>query len=100
SSTRLKVAEGAVEQPWIVVGDREKLATDGPTLELLHAAEEAIERADHLVIVGYRFADAHVNHVIRNWMLRSETRTVGVIEPTWSYPEPGSFFGQLVSEYG
>ncbi|MEA1264715.1 SIR2 family protein [Microbacterium sp. STF-2] len=100
SSTRLTVSDGAVEQPWIVVGDREKLATDGPTLELLHAAEEAIERADHLVIVGYRFADAHVNHVIRNWMLRSESRTVGVIEPTWSYPEPRSFFGQLVSEYG
>lgn len=100
SSTGLKVSDGAVELPWIVVGDREKLATDGPTLELLHAAEEAIERADHLVIVGYRFADAHVNHVIRNWMLRSENRTVGVIEPTWSYPESGSFFGQLVSEYG
>lgn len=100
SLTRLKVSDGAVEQPWIVVGDREKLATDGPTLELLHAAEEAIERADHLVIVGYRFADAHVNHVIRNWMLRSEDRTVGVIEPTWSYPESGSFFSQLIDEYG
>lgn len=100
SLTRLKVSDGAVEQPWIVVGDREKLATDGPTLELLHAAEEAIERADHLVIVGYRFADAHVNHVIRNWMLRSEDRTIGIIEPSWSYPQPGSFFAQLINDYG
>lgn len=100
SLTRLKVSDGAVEQPWIVVGDREKLATDGPTLELLHAAEEAIEHADHLVIVGYRFADAHVNHVIRNWMLRSEDRTVGVIEPSWSYPQSGSFFAQLINDYG
>ncbi|WP_433674226.1 SIR2 family protein [Microbacterium gorillae] len=100
SLTQLKVSDRAVEQPWIVVGDREKLATDGPTLELLHAAEEAIERADHLVIVGYRFADAHVNHVIRNWMLRSADRTIGVIEPFWSYPQSGSFFAQLINEYG
>ncbi|WP_295778938.1 SIR2 family protein [uncultured Microbacterium sp.] len=100
SQTRLKMADGIVEQPWIVVGDREKLATDGPTLELLHAAEEAIERANHLVIVGYRFADAHVNHVVRNWMLRSADRTVGVIEPVWSYPQSGSFFAQLINEYG
>lgn len=100
SATRLKASDGAVEQPWIVVGDREKLATDGPTLELLHAAEEAIERADHLVVVGYRFADAHVNHLIRNWLLRSEDRTVGVIEPNWSYPQSGSFFDQLIDEFG
>lgn len=33
-------------------------------------------------------------------MLRSEQRIVGVIEPTWSYAGSGSFFGQLVSEYG
>ncbi len=100
SATRLKVSEEIVEEPWIVVGDREKLATDGPTLELLHAAEEAIERADHLVIVGYRFADAHVNHVIRNWMIRSEDRTVGLIEPYWSYPQSGSFFTRLIDDYG
>lgn len=100
SATRLKVSDEIVEEPWIVVGDREKLATDGPTLELLHAAEEAIERADHLVVVGYRFADAHVNHVIRNWMLRADDRTVGLIEPYWTYPQSGSFFSRLIGDYG
>lgn len=46
--------------PWIVVGDREKLATDGPTLALNFAARTALNRATHLTIVGYSFGDAHI----------------------------------------
>lgn len=42
---------------WIVVGDREKLATDGPTLALNFAARDALTRATHLAVVGYSFGD-------------------------------------------
>ncbi|CAN5391344.1 hypothetical protein BH11ACT5_BH11ACT5_19940 [soil metagenome] len=69
--------------PWIVVGDREKLATDGPTLDLLRAAESALSKATHLVIVGYSFGDAHVNAVIRNWMLGKDNRTFTVLDLGW-----------------
>jgi hypothetical protein len=73
--------------PWIVVGDREKLATDGPTLDLLHAASEAFARATNLVVVGYSFADAHINAMIRNWMAADRNRTMTVVDPGW--PELG-----------
>ncbi|MFC4242961.1 SIR2 family protein [Gryllotalpicola reticulitermitis] len=69
--------------PWIVVGDREKLSTDGPTLALLRAAEDVLDRASHLVIVGYSFGDRHINSMIRDWMLASESRTMTVLDLYW-----------------
>jgi len=69
------------QRPWIVVGDREKLATPGPTLYLLRAAENALARAGNLVVVGYGFADAHVNSLINDWLGGDTTRTVTVVDP-------------------
>jgi len=88
------------ERPWIVVGDREKLATEGPTLELMQQAADALERADHLVVSGYGFADAHVNHIIRNWLERDSSRSLAIIEPHWVYPGGQSFRGSLSRLYG
>ena len=86
--------------PWIVVGDREKLATDGPTLDLLHVASEAFAGATSLVVVGYSFADAHINSMVRNWMAADASRTMTVVDPDW--PELGSEGprGQFATEYG
>lgn len=53
--------------PAIVIGDREKLGGDGPTLALIREFEHRLEKADHLVVVGYS-SDNHVNAVIRNWV--------------------------------
>lgn len=81
-SIKVGVASGQSwnARPWIVVGDREKLATEGPTLELLRAAEEAIQRATDLLVVGYSFGDEHVNRMIRNWMLGSPDRNLGLLD--------------------
>ncbi|HWM34195.1 MAG TPA: hypothetical protein VNR36_08170 [Pseudolysinimonas sp.] len=86
--------------PWIVVGDREKLATDGPTLDLLNAATEALRRADSLVVVGYSFADAHVNAAVRNWLAASEDRTMTVIDPAWPAFDSLETRGYLARAYG
>lgn len=86
--------------PWIVVGDREKLATDGPTLDLLHAARTALNEADSLVVVGYSFADAHVNAMVRNWMAASADRTLTVIDPSWPSFEADEPRGHLAKAYG
>lgn len=91
---------GLPSLPWIVVGDREKLATDGPTLALLRAAEEALERTDHLIVVGYSFGDAHINHMIRNWLLADETRTLAVGDPFWDPERLDAFPAALVNRYG
>lgn len=69
------------EIPWIVLGDREKLSTKGPTLPLLQVAKEALEAADHLVIAGYSFNDEHVNDLILAWLKGQNNRTIGVVDP-------------------
>jgi hypothetical protein len=77
---------GERTSPLIVIGDREKLATDGPTLTLLRAFEESLHRASHLLVVGYSFSDEHVNTVIRNWMNADPRRSVTILDPGWSNP--------------
>jgi hypothetical protein len=71
------------ESPLIVIGDREKLETDGPTLPLMRAFEESLHRAQNLVVVGYSFGDEHVNTVIRNWLIADDARTITVLDPNW-----------------
>jgi hypothetical protein len=97
---RVSVASEIAPEPWIVVGDREKLATEGPTLELLNGARIALEQADHLVIAGYGFGDAHVNSMIRDWLSRESSRTVGIVDPSWPYPDTRTFRGWLLHTYG
>jgi hypothetical protein len=87
-------------RPWIVVGDREKLATDGPTLDLLHAATRAFADADRLVVVGYSFTDAHVNSMVRNWMAVDPSRTITVIDPAWPPFTSRDVRGELATAYG
>ncbi|MGO2747362.1 SIR2 family protein [Microbacterium sp.] len=100
AAPRLSVHDGISTRPWLVVGDREKLATNGPTLDLLRAAQDALERADHLIVAGYGFADMHVNSMIRDWLNRDDERTLGIIDPTWPYPDERAFRGWLLHTYG
>jgi len=74
--------------PWIVVGDREKLATSGPTLALLNSAEVALAKAQRLIVVGYSFGDAHINTMVRDWLNVDEQRTLTVIDPGWIPSQP------------
>ena len=83
--------------PWLVVGDREKLGTEGPTLTLLRAAETALSRADHLVVVGYSFGDAHVNAMIRDWMLADSVRSIGVLD--YLLPTDAGTLLSIIREY-
>lgn len=91
---------GRLRSPWIVVGDREKLATDGPTLRLFRAAEDALEEATHLVVVGYSFSDKHINGLIRDWLGSDDRRTITVLDLGWLQVRDAGFQGALVSEYG
>lgn len=89
-------------KPWIIVGDREKLATDGPTLYLFAAAQEMLSRTDHLVVVGYAFGDGHVNNLVRDWMAGDVHRTVTLVDPALKsgLGERDSFHACLADEYG
>ena len=94
SRPRVHVENGTKTRklPWIVVGDREKLATSGPTLALLNSAEVALARAQRLIVVGYSFGDAHINTMVRDWLNVDEQRTLTVIDPGW-VPAPRRAWG-------
>ena len=89
--------------PWIVVGDRDKLGTEGPTLELNSAARSVLGRTTHLAIVGYSFGDTHINNLIRNWLANDVTRTATVVDPTWDtfhrMPNGAGFKSDLIGRY-
>ncbi|WP_442577137.1 SIR2 family protein [Microbacterium sp. F51-2R] len=87
-------------RPWIVVGDREKLATDGPTLDLLQSAMTALRESTHLVVVGYSFSDAHINAMIRDWLASDDKRTIGILDLNWRTPGEPAFRTQLIERYG
>jgi len=70
-------------RPWIIVGDRGKLETEGPTLALNFAARKALDRATHLAVVGYSFGDSHVNSLIRDWLAFDDTRTISILDRSW-----------------
>lgn len=91
---------GQERLPWIVVGDREKLSTDGPMLNLMRAAEDALSTASNLVIVGYSFGDRHVNNMVRDWMLGEPARTLVLVDIDWTGRELGAFCDSLISIYG
>lgn len=86
--------------PWIVVGDREKLATDGPTLALLNAAADALHRSQRLVVVGYSFSDSHINAMIRDWMSADPNRDIAIIDTNWDHRTLGEFRSGLIEFYG
>lgn len=90
--------------PWIVVGDREKLATDGPTLALNFAAQSALQRASHLAVIGYSFGDDHINSMIRDWLSADETRTMSVLDLQWpretDHLQNSDFRSALLDSYG
>lgn len=106
SEVQMKAPGFQDSEPWIVVGTRDKLGTDGPTLELNYAARSALRRADRLVIVGYSFHDNHVNNMIRDWLSSDEKRNISVVDkyfPSYRYryenPENESFRNALLREY-
>lgn len=73
--------------PAIVIGDRDKLGSGGRTISLLVAFAQALEAANRLVVVGYAFADAHVNDLIVEWLDGDAARTITVLDPSWPRPD-------------
>lgn len=71
------------QSPAIIVGDREKLTAEGPTLALMRSFEDSLRRANRLVVVGYSFGDDHINTVIGNWLGGDRARSIVILDPGW-----------------
>jgi hypothetical protein len=69
--------------PFVVYGRREKLRPEGPFLELRAKFESDLKESSHLVIVGYAFADDHVNQLIRSWLATDDSRRLFIVDPNF-----------------
>lgn len=69
--------------PSIVIGDRDKLGSGGRTLALLVMFAHALQDATKLVVVGYSFADPHINDIITDWLAGDPKRTLVAVDPSW-----------------
>lgn len=66
-------------RPAVIFGSKNKLTADGPFLDLLRAFQHELSQSDRLTIVGYSFADAHINTYISQWINSNPTHKLRVI---------------------
>ena len=59
-----------VYPPMVIFGQRNKLTTEGPFLDLLKEFDEQLQQTDILTVVGYSFRDPHVNFYISKFLNR------------------------------
>jgi SIR2-like domain len=76
--------------PALIFGHRNKLTAEGPFLDLLRAFQRELANADRLTIVGYSFADVHINVYLSHWLNNGSERRLRIIDPA---------FGQRQNDY-
>ncbi|MFE4833727.1 SIR2 family protein [Arthrobacter sp. NPDC056691] len=70
--------------PALVYGQREKLRSDGPFLQLIERWRSELAKTQHLIVAGYSFGDEHVNALIRRWLKTKHDGVLIVVDP--GYP--------------
>jgi SIR2-like domain len=69
--------------PQMIFGDaNSKLRPDGPFLQLRHEFEKSLLSTNVLVIIGYAFADTHLNAIIRRWTSTRRKAKMIVVDPS------------------
>lgn len=87
--------EKATFEPAIIFGGRNKLTAEGPFLELLLRFRRHLSGADDLVVIGYSFADDHINEYIKQWFNQSKDHRVTVINGLNFTPNLNEFAERL-----
>jgi hypothetical protein len=68
-------------RPAVIFGQRNKLTTEGPFLEMLRAFQRELSQASRLTVVGYSFRDAHINEYISQWLNAGPNHILRIIDP-------------------
>lgn len=79
--------------PGIIFGAGNKLTAEGPYLGLLRAFQQELAAASRLTIVGYSFADEHINEFIGRWINSNVSHVLTIIDPT--FPNASIFSQRL-----
>lgn len=74
----------------MIFGGQNKLTARGPFLRLLDAFSHALGQNDILTVVGYSFADEHINNYIARWIAAGNDSTIRIFDP---------FFDQNSNEF-
>jgi hypothetical protein len=69
--------------PQMIFGNaNSKLRPDGPFLQLRHEFERSLLSTNVLVVIGYAFADTHLNAIIRRWTSTRRKAKMIVVDPS------------------
>lgn len=68
-------------RPAIIFGQKNKLTTEGPFLDLIRAFQIELSKCTKLTVIGYSFRDEHINEYITQWLNRSENSEIAIIDP-------------------
>lgn len=82
-------------QPAVIFGQRNKLTAHGPFLELLYCLREEAKKCERLIVIGYSFADPHINEYLARWTLENGDRKVIVVNGRSYRPSDSPFAGSL-----
>lgn len=90
----LRIAEPGADlggsRPALVYGQREKLRSEGPFLQLIERWRAELANCDRLIVGGYSFGDEHVNSIIRRWLIHRKDAQLVVIDP--GFPRVDGFY--------
>lgn len=84
-------------RPAVIFGHRNKLTAEGPFLDLLRAFQRELSKTDRLTVVGYSFADLHINVFLSHWLNASSTHRLRIINP--AFKEGSSNYGDELIRY-
>jgi hypothetical protein len=80
-------------EPALIFGGRNKLTVEGPFLDLLRDFRNRLNFARELVVIGYSFADAHVNAILTQWFNKAEDAKITIINGP-KFSEKATGFGR------
>jgi hypothetical protein len=80
-SIRAVDSEEMQHLPALVYGQREKLRSAGPFLQLLELFRQHMYQTEKLIVIGYSFGDAHINAIIDRWMKHRPSAQIVVVDP-------------------
>jgi len=81
--------------PAVIFGHRNKLTAEGPFLDLLRAFQRELVNVDRLTVVGYSFADVHINVYLSHWLNNRSERRLRIIDPSFG-ERPNDYTEELL----
>jgi hypothetical protein len=84
---RRVTSEEAVKEnmrPAVIFGQRNKLTAEGPFLDILRQFKLELDQANLLTVIGYSFADDHINEFIARWLNAAANHQIRIVDPEFA----------------